>query len=102
MRSMKRNYFYLRLACESPVALAGFVERVQSLGRTQDSGFGTAKNAAASWVEFRAADRIASIATLRLELARIGVEGLVEEIVEISQGEGDVQARQLDLLSRIG
>lgn len=99
---MKRHYFYLRLACESSIALVGFVERTKSIGHIQDSGLSTAKNTYSTWIELWAVPRISDVNALRLELARIGVEDLVQEIVEISRGEGKVQAKQLDLLAKVG
>lgn len=99
---MKRRYFYLRLACESSVALAGFAERTQSVGHVQNSGLSTAKNAYSSWVELWTIPGISDVNALRLELARIGVEDLVQEIIEISRGEGKIQAKQLDLLAKVG
>jgi hypothetical protein len=99
---MKRHYFYIRLSCESPVALAGFTERARPVGHIRDSGIGTAKSACSTWVELWAKERVSDVNALRLELARIGVEDLVQEITEIDRGEGKIQARQLDLLSRVG
>ena len=95
---MKRNYFYLRLSLSSRVALAGFVERIGSIGYCQDSGLTTAKSPSSTWIELRV-ERAADIASLRLELARSGVESSVEEIVEIRPGEGKVQAKQLELFA---
>lgn len=98
----RRRYFYLRLACESSVALAGFVERIKPVGHIQDSGLSTAKNSYSTWIELWTVPRISDINVLRLELARIGVEDLVKEILEISRGEGKIQAKQLDLLAKAG
>lgn len=92
-------YFYLRVAnCPGPGELSRFWEQISSLGHARDSGFGTAKDPSAGWIELWAKGHLRTIPDVRQGLRLLGVAPeQVPEVVEIDRGEGKAQARQLDL-----
>jgi hypothetical protein len=91
--------FYLQLAEASDTeALRKAREEVSKCGRIVDSGQGTASDPEAGWLEV--AVRAEDTGSFIVKLEELGVKSQVERVVEISPGEGRLQARQFDLFRK--
>jgi hypothetical protein len=73
-------------------------EQVSSLGRVVDSGQGTASDPDSGWVEI--AVREEDTRSLMGKLADLGVKDQLEKLVEVSAGEGRLQARQFEMFRK--
>lgn len=91
--------FYLQLAnANNAEELRKVREEVAKVGRVVDSGQGTASDPEAGWMEV--AVRADDTGSFVIKLEELEVKDRVEKLIEVSPGEGRLQARQLDLFRK--
>jgi hypothetical protein len=91
--------FYLQLAnANSADELRKVRDTVSKVGRIVDSGQGTASDPEAGWMEV--AVRADDTGSFVVKLEELEVKSRVEKLIEVSPGEGRLQARQLDLFRK--